>query len=160
VIAPVIPEVRPRVVEAIDLAFLNLESRIIDGSTINPRRRSGLETGDSQTSLLQLLRQMGGRSITGASAGKTSFGADVNPTMQEGSGGDYNAGCAKPPSFDGLYAEYLLIIRCENEARNSALNGLESRLALAQRSNGTSIKPAITLRARSPYGSSLAPVER
>jgi hypothetical protein len=71
---------------------------------------------------------MRGRSITGTPAGKTSLRPNMNPTMQEGSGGDYNALCAKPPSLEGLDTENLLIIRCQNETRHGALNGLESWL--------------------------------
>jgi hypothetical protein len=81
---------------------LNLESRIIDGAAINPRWRSSLEAGDRQTGMFQLLGKMCSRSFASAAAGKTSFGADVDPTMQESSGRDHNALCAKPSSFQGL----------------------------------------------------------
>src|SRR5687767_6936862 len=40
------PEVRPRVVELIDLAVLSRHLRIIDGTAVDPRRGSGLEALD------------------------------------------------------------------------------------------------------------------
>jgi len=81
---------------------LNLKGGIIDRTAINPRWRSSLEAGDRQTGMFQLLGKMCSCSFTSAAAGKASFGADVDPTMQESSGGDHNALCAKPSSFQGL----------------------------------------------------------
>jgi hypothetical protein len=102
------PEVRPRIIELLDLTLLDLECGIIDRPAIDARRCSGLEARYRKTSLLQLLRKVCGRGLSSSSTGDTSLDADMNPTVQESTRSDYNAFCAEPPALEGLNAEYTL----------------------------------------------------
>src|SRR5256885_15838230 len=87
---PVGPEVRPRVIELLDLAFLDLQLTEIDGATVDSWRRAGLKTRDSQARVLELLRQMGSCRLACSAAGDVSVGPDVNTAAQKGACCDDN----------------------------------------------------------------------
>src|SRR4051812_45891810 len=52
------PEVRPRVIELLDLALLSLHHAVIDGPSVDARRCSCLEPLDDETDALELLGEM------------------------------------------------------------------------------------------------------
>src|ERR1700686_4752018 len=157
--APSPPEVRPRIVELLDLTFLDLEGGIIDRATIDAWRSSSLEARHCKTGLLKLLRKVRSCGLTSSSTGDASLNADMNSAAQESTRGDYNAFCAEAPPLEGFNAEYTLFIRCEKEPRNSPLHGLKSRLLLEEGSNGSAIKSTIALCARSPDSGPFAAVQ-
>ena len=66
---------------------------------------SGIEARNPEAGFFELLREVRGRSLTSSSTGDTSLGSDVDPAAQEGARGDYNAFCAKAPSFQSLDAK-------------------------------------------------------
>jgi len=52
------PEVRPRVIELLDLAFLDFQLAEIDRAAVDAWRRAGLESSDRQAGVLELFRQV------------------------------------------------------------------------------------------------------
>ena len=64
------PEMRPRVVELLDLAFLSLESRQLDRSAVDTWRRSRLESRDLETNSFELLGEMCRRCFASATTGE------------------------------------------------------------------------------------------
>jgi hypothetical protein len=153
------PEVRPRIVELLDLALLYLESGIVNGPAIDARRCSRLEASYRKAGLFELLREVCGRSFTSSSSGDTSLGADVNPAAQKGARRDYNAFCAKAPPFEGLDAPDATLVRREKETSNGALHRLQRCLLLEEGSDRTAVQSAIALCARSPDGRPFAAIQ-
>ena len=129
------PEVRPRIIELLDLAFLDLQSGVVDGSAIDAWRCPRLKARHRKTSLLELLRKVRGGRLTSSSPGNTRLGADMNPAVKESARSDYNAFCSKAPPLEGLNAEYAPFVRREKEPGDSSLHGLESCLLLEERSD-------------------------
>jgi len=154
-----VPEVRPRIIELLDLTLLGLERGIVDRPAIDARRCSGLEARDRKTRLLQLLRKVCSRGLTSSATGDTSLDADMNPTAQESTRSDYNAFCAEASPLEGLNAEYTLFVRCKKEACNGSLHGLKVCLLFEEGSDGSAVKSAIALRARSPDSGPFAAIQ-
>jgi hypothetical protein len=157
--APLVPEVRPRIIELLDLTLLDLECGIIDRSAINAWWCSSLEARHRKASLFQLFRKVSSRGLACSSTGDTSLDADMNPTAQESTRSDYNSFGAEASPLEGFNAEYALFVRCEKEACNGALNDLKIRLLLEEGSDGSAVKSAIALCPRSPNGGPLAAIE-
>jgi hypothetical protein len=151
--------VRPRIIELLDLALLDLERGVIDRSAIDAWRCSGLEARHRKASLFQLFRKVSSRGLACSSTGDTSLDADMNPAVQESTRSDYNAFCAEASPLEGFNAKYAPFVRCEKEPCNGALNSLKIRLLLEQGSDGSAVKSAIALCPRSPNGWPLAAIE-
>src|SRR5687767_861282 len=77
------PEMRPGIIELLDLALLDLQRRVVNGASIDTRRSSGLESGDGQPSLLELFSEVSSRSFPGSTAGEMCLRSDVDSTAQE-----------------------------------------------------------------------------
>jgi hypothetical protein len=153
------PEVRPRVVKLLDLTLLTLESGKVDRSAIDAWGGSRLEARNPEAGFFELLREVRGRSLTSSSTGDTSLGSDVDPAAQEGARGDYNAFCAKAPSFQSLDATDAPFVRREKEASNSALHRLEHCLLFEERSHRAAVQATIALCAGSPDGRAFTAVQ-
>jgi hypothetical protein len=154
-----VPEVRPRIIELLNLAFLDLERGIVDRSAIYTRWCPGLEARHGKTSSFQLFCKVCGRGLTRSSTGNTSLNADVNPTAQESTRSYYDAFGAEAPPFQGLNANYTLFVSCKNKACDSSLHGLKVRLLLEEGSHRSAIKPAVALCARSPDSGPFAAIQ-
>src|SRR6266550_932889 len=87
------------------------------------------------------------------------LGADMDSTEQERAGGDYHASRTKTPSLQGFHAKHTPVVGVENESGNGALHGLQISVFLEEGPDRASVKPAVTLRARSPDSGPLAAVE-
>jgi hypothetical protein len=153
------PEVRPRIVELLYLALLDLQSGIVDGSAIDAWRCSRLEASHRKTSLLELLGEVSGGSIASSPPGNPGLCTDMDTAVQESARGNYHALCAEAPSFHGLNAEYAPFVRREKEPADSALHGLKSWLFLQKRSDRAAVQSTIALRTRSPDSGSFAAVQ-
>jgi len=150
---------RPRIVELLNLTFLDVERGIVDRSAIYTRWCPGLKARHGKTSLFQLLRKVCGRGLTSSATGNASLNADVNPTAQESTRSYYNAFGAEAPPFQGLNANYTLFVSCKNKARDGSLHGLKVRLLLEEGSHRSAIKPAVALCARSPDSGPFAAIQ-
>ena len=78
------PEVRPRIIELIDLAVLSLEPGVINGSAIDTRRRTCLEPRHCQASMLELLSKMSRGIFSRSAAGDARVCANMDPSAEEG----------------------------------------------------------------------------
>src|SRR4051812_27741338 len=116
------PEVRPRIVELLDLTLLDLQLGEIHRATVDARRSAGLEASHRETSLVELLGQVRGSCLTGAAAGDSGLGSDMDPAAQESTGSDYDSLSAEPPALKSLDAENSIIVLREHESRNRALD--------------------------------------
>src|SRR5262249_43530210 len=103
-----LPEMRPRVVELFDLTVLLLHHAVVDGATVDARRRSGLEPLDDETDSLELLREVGRGRLARSAARDLRVRADVNPSAQERAGRDHDGRCTEAPSLECLDAEHRL----------------------------------------------------
>jgi hypothetical protein len=83
----------------------------------------------------------------------------MNPTAQESACSDHNAFCAEASPLDGLDPEYLPFIRREKETGDRALDSLESRMLLEERSDRAAVQSTVALRAWRPDSGALAPVQ-
>ena len=151
------PEMRPRVVELLNLALLPLERRHAHGPAINARRRPGLEPAGLEPRLEQLFREVCGGGLARPPAGEHRRGADVNPAPQEGAGGNDHAARTKTSSLERLDPAHDTAL--EEQSRDGALDGEERGMSLQQRPHRPPVEPAIALRARRPDRWPLAPVE-
>src|SRR5688500_18914912 len=84
------PEVRPGVVELVDLALLPLQRREIHRSSIDARRRPRLEATYDETEQLELLCEINRRQLARPPAGYPCVRPDVNASTQEGAGRDHD----------------------------------------------------------------------
>jgi len=150
---------RPRIVELLNLTFLDVECGIVDRSAIYTRWCPGLKARHGKTSLFQLLRKVCGRGLTSSATGNASLNADVNPTAQESTRSYYNAFGAEAPPFQGFNAKYTLFVSCKNKACDGSLHGLKIRLLLEEGSHRSAIKPAVALCARSPDSGPFAAIQ-
>src|SRR4051794_38590647 len=96
------PEVRPRVIELLNLAFLDFQLAEIDRTAVNARRRTGLEAGDCQACTFQLFRQVSRCRFPCPAAGKACIGTDMDSTAQKRSRRDHDATRAEFPAFERL----------------------------------------------------------
>src|SRR5665647_1450775 len=99
-----LPEMRPRIIELIDLALLPFHSREIHSTAIDSRWSSGLETRYFKPGVLQLFGQMCRGRFTSSSACDVGVGADVDPAVQKGSGCDDDTTRGERTAFESLDA--------------------------------------------------------
>ena len=74
------PEMGPRIIELLDLAFLDFQDREINGSSVDSWWRTGLETRHCQACLLQLLSKVSTRSLPRSTTGDLCSRSDVDST--------------------------------------------------------------------------------
>src|SRR5438477_4864418 len=89
------PEVRPGIIELIDFALLDFESRVIDRATVYSGWRSGLEACDYEPSVLELFCEVSACRFPCASARDLSSSSDVHSPAQERPSGDDDARSTK-----------------------------------------------------------------
>src|SRR5205085_10360712 len=97
-----VPEVRPGVIELLDLTLLPLQSCDIDGPAVDARGRSGLEALDDEAGLLELLGEMSHCRFARATTGDLRLRADVNAAAKKRSGRDDDGAGAEAPAFQRL----------------------------------------------------------
>jgi hypothetical protein len=119
------PKLRPRVVELLDLAFLACQLGEIDRASIDARRSSGLEPGNSKSCLFQLFSKVRGCVFTGAAARKAGFSANVDPTAKESTRSDHDRSRTKASAFESLDAEYTPFVLRKQKPRDSPLHGTQ-----------------------------------
>src|SRR5438270_2213687 len=105
------PEVRPRIVELLDFTLLDIERRIVNRATIDPRRRPGFEASDGKTSIFELLGEVSARGLACSSARDLCRSADMDLAAQECSGSNDYAISAKTSSLDRLDTGNTVILR-------------------------------------------------
>ena len=137
VTTPRLPEVRPGIVELLDLALLYLEYRIIHGSSVYARRSAGLESSNGETRLLELFSEVSCGSFSCSTAGQMCLGANVDPTAQKRSGSDYYASRAETSPLERYDTEYTPFIRVKDESGNGPLYCLQIGLLFEKRSDRT-----------------------
>src|SRR5579863_1319436 len=77
----------------IGVAGLDLETRPVDGATVEARGRASLQAATSQAQFLQSFPKKNGSRLTGASRGILLFAA-VDEAVEESAGGDDHGGGA------------------------------------------------------------------
>src|SRR5690242_10502184 len=127
---------RPPVAELFQLAVLALELRVVDGSTVDARRGAGLEARDGEAELLELLGEMQGRGVARAAAGDARLGADVQATAEECARGDDDGLRSEASALERLHANDPPGFRIEQQPSDGALDGVQRRMLLEQRSHG------------------------
>jgi hypothetical protein len=121
---------RPRIVELLDLAFLDLQLGVIDRSSVDARRSSGLEARNGKPDFLQLLGQVGHGIFAGTPTGYSSVGTDVNAAAQKCTGGDDDAPRTESSSFESLDSDHSGLCGREQKTRDGSLNCLHLFLLL------------------------------
>src|SRR5437868_3949463 len=150
------PEVRPGIIELIDFALLDFESRVIDGATVYSGWRPGLEACDCQASVLELFCEVNACRFACASARDLSSSSDVHSPAQERPSGDDDTHCTEASAFDCLDSGEVTVAFSEEQAGNRPLDCLQVGLLLQQRPDGAAIESPITLRTWCPHRRSLA----
>jgi len=150
---------RPRVVELLDLAFLSLQVGEIDRASIDARRSSGFEPGNSESCLFQLFGKMSSCVFTRAAAGKVGFSANMDSPAEESAGSDNDRPCTKASSFEGFDAKYTCFVLVKQKPRDGPLHGTQGFMFLEEGPHCASIEPPVALSAWSPYRWTLAPIE-
>src|SRR6059058_6212347 len=84
------PEMRPGVIELLDLALLTLQVAPAYRASVDTRWRSRLEACDLEASLLQLLGEVRRGRLAGPPAGHRRRRADVNSSSQKRASRDYD----------------------------------------------------------------------
>src|SRR5688500_17051440 len=153
------PVVRPRVVELLDLARLDLELRVVHRTAIDSRRSSCLEPRNRQSHSFQLLGEVRHGVFACPSTGNPRLGSDVDATTQEGPGGDHDAARSESSPFESLYTRYPPIFCRDYESRDGSLDRVQPFVLLNQKSCRPAVQSAITLRSRRPDCRPLAPVQ-
>lgn len=131
------PEMRPGVIELIDLALLHLQLAKVDCAAIDSRWCTGLEALHGQTGALELLREMGSGRLACSAARHVRISADVDSTTQEGSRRNNDAACAELSALESLNAGET--VATENQARDGTLNRLQVGLLLDEEAHRTAV---------------------
>jgi hypothetical protein len=150
---------RPREIELLDLAVLPLQPREIDGSAIDPRRRTRLESRHGEANLFQLVGQVRRRRLARPSAGNPSLSPDVNAAAEKRPRRDHDALRRESPPFERFHSGHDVPAPGEHEPSDSRLNRLQPRVFLEQASHRAAVQPTVALGARSPHGRPFAPIQ-
>ena len=121
---------RPGVIELFDFAFLDLERREIDGTTIDARGSAGLEACDSQSDFVELLGEVSSGILAGAPTGDSCLRSNVNAAAEESTCGDHHTPRTKPSTLECLNSDDAIVLGGEEEPRDSPLKSLEVWLLL------------------------------
>ena len=124
------PEVRPGVIELLDLTILSLYLREVHRTPINSWRCSRLEPLDSQSGSFELFREMRRRRFSRTPAGKARLRADVNSASKESAGSYHDRPAREYPALERDYAGNPVTF--EEQPGNCALNRLEALVTLEQ----------------------------
>jgi hypothetical protein len=151
------PEVRPRIIEFLDFAFLSLQFRKIDRATIDPRRSAGLEASHLEACLLDLFGEIDGRWLTGATTRDARSRANVNSAAKERSGSQHHGCRSKPSSLNRFNSSDGCTVK--DKSRNSSLNRSKPRMLLEQRPYCPSVQAAVALRSWRPHRGTLSAVQ-
>lgn len=149
---------RPRVVELLDLALLDLQAFVHHRSTVDARWCPRLESGDLESEALELFSEVRRRGLSRSASRESCLRADVNAAPKERSRGDDDRSCAKAAPFERFDAGDPAIV-LEQQTRDRALNGSKPAVLLEQLANGPTIQPAVALGARCPDRRTLASIE-
>src|SRR5688500_8594619 len=122
---------RPRVVERLDLALLDLHTFVVHRSAVDPWWRPRLEAGDLEIQALELFGEMRGRRFAGATARDLRLCPDVNAAAQERSCRHDDGPGAKTPTFERLDTDDPAIV-LQHQPRDRALNGAQAAVRLQQ----------------------------
>src|SRR5687768_8012267 len=113
---------RPRVVERLDLALLDLQAFVAHGSAVDPRGRPRLESGDLEIQALELFGEMYGRRFAGATPRDLCLCPDVNAPAQERPCRHDDGPGAEAPTFERLDTDDPALV-LQYQSRDRALNG-------------------------------------
>src|SRR6185437_1570738 len=135
------------------IARLPLQTREVDRTAIDPRRRARLQPADAKRQLAQARGKLQGSRVSGASPG-VLVEPDVDFAAEKRADGEHHRRCLERDAGDGRDAAHAT--RLHGEIRDLLLKQCQARLIFESRADSLTIELAVGLRPRGSHGGALA----